>query len=76
MTTDDLFYITEVGKHCSFKYNGKEYNLSYDKDASGNKIYIFGPLEDLQHYVSFGELINCAMVENHFFREMLEDLNL
>lgn len=74
MTKDDIYFYTQVGKNLEFNFKNKTYSLTYDKDDQGNQIIIFGPLYEGTKYSSFGELMNEAKVENHFFREIIKDL--
>lgn len=74
MTKDDIYFSTQVGKSLEFNFKNKTYSLTYDKDEQGNQIIIFGPLYEGTKYSSFGELMNEAKVENHFFREIIKDL--
>jgi len=74
MTEDDLFYQTQIKKNLEFKYNGKTYQLYYDKDENGNDVLMFGELFSAKPYTSFGDLMNNATVDNHFLKNMLENL--
>lgn len=74
MTKDDIYFYTQVGKSLEFNFKNKTYSLTYDKDDQGHQIIIFGPLYEGAKYSSFGELMNEAKVENHFFREIIKDL--
>ena len=75
MTKDDLFYLISVKKNYEFTYNGKSYILTYDK-IDGKDVILFGRLFETQKFSSFGEFYNLAKVENHFFREMLDIMDL
>ena len=74
MTKDDLYFYVSAKKELEFKFNGVTYCLNYDKTPDGKEVIIFGPIYEGKKYSSYGELVNNAKVENHFFREMLEDL--
>ena len=43
-------------------------------DDSGKEYIVFGQLYEGKRFESYGDLMNHAKVENHFFRELLEDL--
>ena len=74
MTKDELIFLINTQKSFEFSYNGKNYNLTYDKE--GNQQYIiFGQTFQGERFKSFGEFYNNAKVENHFFREMLDVIN-
>ena len=75
MTKDDLIFLIDTKKSLEFSYNGKNYNLTYDKDEKGEYI-VFGQTFQGEKYKSFGEFYNNAKVENHFFREMLDVIKL
>ncbi len=68
-----LFLYT-VQKEFEFVFKGKTYVLNYDKDDSGKEFIVFGQLYEGKRFESYGDLMNHAKVENHFFRELLEDL--
>lgn len=72
MTHDELVFCLDAKKEIEFSYNGKNYNLTYDRDDNGNDLIVFGERYQGKKYSSFGELMNEARIENHFFREMLE----
>ena len=74
MTKDDIYFYTQAKKELEFKYNGTTYSLNYDKDDSGKEYIIFGPLYEGVRYESYGELMNKAKVENHYFKEFIEVL--
>lgn len=74
MTKDDLIFLINTKKEFEFTYNGKNYNLTYDRDDNGNDLIVFGERFQGKKYASFGEFMNEARIENHFFREMLEIL--
>ena len=74
MTKDDLYFYIQSKKELEFTFKGKTYTLNYDKDLSGKDFIIFGQIYEGKKYDSFGELMNNAKVENHYFRELLEDL--
>lgn len=76
MTKDDLIFLIETKKEFEFKYNGKTYNMTYDVDKSNHPVIVFGQLYEGKVYKSFGELMNTARIENHFFKDMLEDIPL
>ena len=76
MTKDDLLFLIETKKEFEFKYNGKIYNMTYDVDKDKNLVIVFGQLYEGKIYKSFGELMNTARIENHFFKDMLEDIPL
>ncbi|MCR4954631.1 MAG: hypothetical protein K6A43_11230 [Treponema sp.] len=75
MTKDDLFYLVSVKKNYEFSYNGKNYILTYDK-IDGHDYILFGQLYETKKFESYGEFYNNAKVENHFFREMLDIMEL
>ena len=72
MTKNDLYFMISAKKEYEFFYKGKTYNLTYGKDEKGEYI-LFGQLYEGKRFYSYGELMNEAKIDNHFFREMLED---
>ncbi|MBQ9207882.1 MAG: hypothetical protein IJ158_14375 [Treponema sp.] len=74
MTKDDLIFFINTKKEFEFSYNGKNYNLTYDRDDSGNDLIVFGERFQGKKYNSFGEFMNEAKIENHYFREMLDSI--
>lgn len=75
MTKDQLIFLIQTKKEFEFSFNNKNYNLTYDKDDSGKEWIVFGERYEGKKFDSFGELMNKAKVENHFFRELLPELN-
>ena len=76
MTKDDLLFLIRTKREFEFIYNGDTYNMTYDTDENGETIIVFGRLYQGEKYKSFGELMNNARIENHFFKDMLEDIPL
>ena len=74
MTKDDIYFYVQAKKELEFKFNDKTYVLNYDKDDSGKEYIVFGQLYEGKRYESYGELMNKARVENHYFTEIIEDL--
>ena len=72
MTKDDLLFLIQTKKEFEFKYKGKTYNMTYDTDGSGKNIIVFGRLYEGVRYNSYGELMNNARIDNHFFKDMLD----
>ena len=72
MTKEQLFFLIETKKEHEFVYNGKTYNLTYDKDGNNRYVIVFGELYQGKRYSDAGELLNNAKIENHFFKDMLE----
>lgn len=73
MTKDDLLFLINTKKEFEFKYNGLVYNMTYGTDKKGDYIAL-GRLYEPVRYYSFGEMMNKAKIENHFFREILDVL--
>ncbi len=73
MTKDELLLLINCKKEFEFTYNKKVYNMTYGSDSKGDYI-AFGRLYEPIRYYSFGEMMNEARIENHFFRELLEIL--
>lgn len=73
MTKDDLILLINTKKEFEFTYNGKLYTMTYGSDKKGSYIAL-GRLYEPVRYYSFGEMMNEAKMENHFFRELLEIL--
>lgn len=74
MTKDDLYYLVQIKKNLEFTFNGKTYQLFYDTNSKGEDVIKFGVLYEPLTYNSYGEFYNNARVENHFFKDMLEDI--
>ena len=75
MKKEDFFFKLEARKEMEFEYKGKSYSLTYDKDDSGKEFIVFGRTFEGKKYDSYGKFMNEAKIENHFFKDMLEDLN-
>ena len=76
MTRDEFLFLLQTEKPYEFEFCGKKYNITYDRDSSGKTWIVFGRLYEGKRYASYGELMNNAKVENHFFREILPDLEI
>ena len=74
MTKDDIYFYVQAKKELEFKYRENTYVLNYDKDDKGKEYIIFGPIYETKKYDSFGDLMNNARVENHYFKEFIEVL--
>ena len=74
MTKEDFLFKIETKSEFAFTCKGKEYNLTYGVDNNGKDYMLFGRTFEGEKYYSVKELFNKARIENHFFREMLEDL--
>lgn len=74
MTKEELIFKIETQTPFEFSYKGKQYNMMYDKTADGSFLIRFGRLFEEETYSSFGELMNTARVENHYFKDMLDIL--
>lgn len=74
MTKDDLIFRMETLQPLEFTYKGKLYNMTFDKVGDGTIRIRFGRLFEEQTYSSFGELMNTAKIDNHFFKDMLDIL--
>lgn len=72
MTKDHFLYLIEIQKPLEFSYNGKIYNMTYDKKENGELVIVFGKLYEGKRYDSVGQLLNTAKIENHFFKDMLD----
>ena len=73
MTKNDLLLLINTKKEFEFTYNKKLYTMTYGSDKKGDYIAL-GRLYEPVRYYSFGEMMNEAKIENHFFRELLEIL--
>lgn len=76
MRKEDFFFNIQVQKPMEFTYNDKTYSIKSEKTDSGNQIILFGRLYEEEKFESYGEFMNNAKVENSFFKDLLEDLNL
>ena len=74
MTKDELLFLINTKREFEFKYNGLSYNITYDQDKAKNPIIIFGRLYQGEPFDSFGDLMNRAQIDNHYFKDMLEDI--
>lgn len=75
MTKEDFIFRLQAKKEMEFLYQGKTYTLTYDTDSNGKEYIIFGRTFEGKKYDSYGSLMNEAKIDNHFFKDMLEDLN-
>ena len=73
MTKEDLIFLIETKKEFEFTYKNILYSMTYGSDKKGDYIAL-GRLYEPVRYYSFGEMMNEARIENHFFRELLEVL--
>ena len=73
MTKEDLIFLIETKKEFEFTYKNVLYSMTYGSDKKGDYIAL-GRLYEPVRYYSFGEMMNEARIENHFFRELLEVL--
>ncbi len=76
MTKEQLFFYVETQKVFEFTYKGKVYNMTYDRDEKGNTVLVFGRLYEGKRYAGVGELLNTAKIENHFFKDMLDTIDI
>jgi len=76
MTRDEFLFLIQTEKPYEFTFDGVKYNITYDKDGSGKTCIVFGRLYEGKKYDSYGELMNNAKVGNHFFREILPELEV
>lgn len=67
-----LFILDTVGRF-DFTFSGSEYTLILEKGTRGEEIR-FGRQYDFVKYDSWGEFMNKAKVENHYFKYVLNDL--
>lgn len=72
MTKDELIFRIQTMQPFEFSYNGKKYNMMYDRTADGSALIRFGQMYEEKTFASFGELMNNARIENHFFKDMLD----
>lgn len=75
MKREQFRFLIDTETVYEFKYKEKNYSISYGKDEKGSYI-AFGERYLQEKYYSYGEFMNNARVENSFFREMIEDLEL
>ena len=66
----------ESKKEIEFTYNNKTYLLSYGTDADGNNYIAFGRLYEQDRFSSFKDLYARAKIDNSYFREMLDIIEL
>lgn len=71
MTKDQLYFLFEAKQPHEFNYDNKTYNMTFGTDENGNFVS-FGLLYEEKKFYSFGEFMNIAKIDNHFFREMLD----
>lgn len=76
MRKEDFFFNIQIQKPMNFTYRGISYTVKCDKDEKGNQIILFGRTFQEEKYESYGEFMNTAKVENSFFKDLLEDLDL
>lgn len=76
MTKNDLFFYIESKKELEFVYNGKVYSLTYGKNSSGEEYIAFGRLYEQERFSSFKDLYARAKIDNSYFREMLDIIEL
>lgn len=67
------FILETVGRY-DFSHSGIEYSIYQDTDEKGKETFRFGRTYSEQKYASWGELMNKAKVESHYFKAVLEDL--
>lgn len=74
MTQEALRFFIDTKREIEFSYQGKQYNITYGTDESGGNYILFGETYMGTRYYSFAELMTCAKIQNHYFREMLSVL--
>lgn len=74
MTKEEFLFKIQTKTEFEFKYKGLDYNLTYGIEDGGKEYILFGRTYEGKKYYSAKELLVNARIENHFFREMLEDL--
>ena len=74
MKMTEFQFIIDTRRAFEFTFNGTKYNLTYDVDSNGKTVYVFGETFLGKKYASLGELMNEAMIENHYFKDVLPDL--
>lgn len=67
------FILDTVGRY-DFNHSGADYSIYQDKDEKGKETFRFGRAYSEQKYASWGELMNHAKVESHYFKAVLEEL--
>ncbi|MCR5612141.1 hypothetical protein [Treponema sp.] len=76
MTKDDLYFYTQAKKEFEFIYKEKTYSLTYGRDDNGKDYIAFGRLYEPERYESFKDLYARAKIDNSYFREMLDIIEL
>ncbi len=74
MTLTDFQFIIDTRRAFEFVFNGTKYNLTYDTTPDGKTVFVFGETFLGKRYSSLGELMNEAMIENHYFKDVLPTL--
>ena len=74
MTKEEFIFRLQAKKEMEFLYKGKTYSLTYDFE-NGKDYIVFGRTFEGKKYDSYGSLMNEAKIDNHFFKDMLEDLD-
>lgn len=76
MTKDDLFFYIESKKELEFTYKEKTYTITYGIDTDGNDYIAFGRLYEPERFTSFKDLYARAKINNSYFREMLDVIEI
>lgn len=76
MTKDDLFFYTEAKKEIEFTYKDRVFSITYGTDEKGYDYILFGRLYEGERYSSFKDLYARAKIDNSYFREMLDVIDI
>lgn len=74
MKEADLKFILETIGRFDFNHSGSDYTIFLDKDGNGKSSFRFGRQYEFTKYSSWGEMMNEAKVENHYFKSVLREL--
>lgn len=76
MRKEDFYFNVKIKKSMEFSYNNLSYSIRIEEDEEKNPVIYFGRTYQEEKYDSYGEFMNTAKVENSFFKDLLEDLDL
>ncbi len=74
MTEAELKFTLETVGRFDFTHDGTDYTLLLDTDEKGNQQIRFSRSFQETKFSSWGELMNQAKVENHYFKYVLREL--
>ena len=74
MTKDEFEMKLEVMRSYAFDFEGKKWQIFYEKGRDGIKIQLSQQYEPAKEFKSFRELFADAMIGSHYFKDVISGL--